>query len=231
MARAPCRAEEGRLNNCILIGSRSEIGSELGRSLERDGWQVYGWRRGSEIPCFAWDLVILAIGTVAPVGLWHDNEDVKWDDGVCANLVTPVSMVRFLWPLRRKDAAVCFLAGSNPNKPMAGYSAYNAGKMGLLKVVEQLDHETPDAKFFALGPGYIPTKIHKPTLEAGWANERIAQGGGTPLEKVYDCLLWCLEQPKEVIGGRNICVSDPYGPELAERLKNNNALYKLRRVE
>jgi len=114
---------------------------------------------------------------------------------------------------------------------MAGYSPYNAGKMALLKVCEQLDFETPDAKFFALGPGYVPTKIHKATLDAGWKNERIERGGGTSFEKIYDCLKWCISQPKEVIGGRNICVSDNYGPELTAKLSLHPSMYKLRRME
>jgi len=219
------------MKSCVLIGSGSTIGSYIATVMRAEGWDVSGWQRDQAMPKTPWDVALCAIGTVAPVGLWHQVDHFDWLVGVDANLLQPVLRLRQIWSNRKPDAAVCFLAGSNPNKVMPGYSAYNAGKMALLKVVEQLDHETPDAKFFALGPGYIPTKIHKPTIEAGWPNERIAQGGGTPMEKVYDCLKWCLEQPKEVIGGRNICVSDPYGPELAERLKNNNALYKLRRVE
>jgi NAD(P)-dependent dehydrogenase (short-subunit alcohol dehydrogenase family) len=114
---------------------------------------------------------------------------------------------------------------------MFGYAPYHAAKMAVNKTVEQLYYETPACKFFALGPGYIDTKIHKPTLEKNWYNPRIEKGNPNTVEQVYECLKWCIEQPKEVIGGRNICVSDPYGPELAERLKANQSLYKLRRVE
>jgi hypothetical protein len=102
--------------------------------------------------------------------------------------------------------------------------------MALLKVVEQMDFETPECKFFALGPGYMDTKIHKPTLDANWPNERIARGKPNSVDQVYDCLKWCLQQPKEVVGGRNICVSDELYlmPQLVKEEPN---LYKLRRVE
>jgi NAD(P)-dependent dehydrogenase (short-subunit alcohol dehydrogenase family) len=220
------------VKNCIILGANSEIGDALGCWLEAQGWAVFGWTRYQSTPRHVpFDLVISAIGTVAPVGLWHHVADADWTDSITSNLTLPVSLLREIWPYRRPDASVCFLAGSNPNKVMPGYSAYNAGKMALLKVVEQLDAETPDAKFFALGPGYIPTKIHKPTIDANWPNERIAKGGGTPIEKVYDCLKWCVAQDKAVIGGRNICVSDPYGDELAVKLKSDTSLFKLRRVE
>ncbi len=178
-----------------------------------------------------WNLLLIAAGRVFPVGLWMDNQDHEWEECVDSNLLYPIRLLRFLWRDHAHNASVCFMAGSNPQKPMAGYSAYNAGKMALLKVVEQLDFETPEAKFFALGPGYVATKIHQPTVDAKWPNERIAKGNSTPIEKIYDCLKWCVSQPKEVVGGRNICVSDPYGPELAEKLKANHSMYKLRRIE
>ena len=220
------------MKTCIVLGSRSEIAIDLTQRLVSDGWDYHGWHRDCQVPLVPWSLVLCAIGAVAPVGLWHEPDVWDWANGVESNVLLPMMLLRRLWKYRNGNATVCFLAGSNPNKVMSGYSAYNAGKMALLKVVEQLDHETPDTKFFALGPGYIPTKIHKPTLEACWPNERISSDKPpSSVEKVYDCLKWCLDQPKEVIGGRNICVSDPYGPELAERLKNNNALFKLRRVE
>jgi hypothetical protein len=86
-------------------------------------------------------------------------------------------------------------------------------------------------KFFALAPGYVRTKIHKATLETNWPNERIARGDdGTSIEKIYDCLKWCIGQPKEVVGGRNICVSD-MRETLAEELKANPSMFKLRRIE
>ncbi len=217
--------------NAVILGSQSDIAGALSVFLQRDGWTVDGWRRGSSVPIGPWDLLICALGTVAPVGNWQTIDPAEWKKSIDSNLDLPLELLREIWPFRRDNASVCFLAGSNPQKIMPGYSAYNAGKMALLKVVEQLDAETPDAKFFALAPGYIPTKIHKPTLDANWPNERIAKGGGTAIAKVYECLRWAMEQPKEVIGGRNICVSDPYGPELAGRLACNASLYKLRRVE
>jgi NAD(P)-dependent dehydrogenase (short-subunit alcohol dehydrogenase family) len=143
----------------------------------------------------------------------------------------PVELLRKMWPAREQDAAVCFMAGSNPNKVMDGYSPYNASKMALNKCCEQLDHESPDTKFFTLGPGYVATKIHHATRDAGWPNERIARGNPTPLDRIYDCLQWCLAQPKEVIGGRNICVTDPWGADLASSLRADSSLFKLRRVE
>jgi NAD(P)-dependent dehydrogenase (short-subunit alcohol dehydrogenase family) len=218
-----------------ILGDRSDIAQGLRTLLEADGHEVFGWHRGEEFKVTNWNLIISALGTVSPVGLWnkhvpYDKPD-PWEETFQSNLLLPVKLLRQLWDSRINNPQVCFLAGSNPKKIMPGYAAYNASKMALLNVVEQMDFETPECKFFALGPGYMDTKIHKPTLDANWPNERIARGKPNSVEQVYDCLNWCLDQPKEVVGGRNICVSDPYGPELAERLKADSNLYKLRRAE
>lgn len=199
--------------------------------LKADGWGVSGWNRDSLFLDEGWDLFLCCLGRVAPVGHWHE-QGAEFARCLESNLVLPLALLRETWATRRAGGAVCFLAGSNPQKIMPGYLAYNTAKMALLKAVEQIDAESPDCKIFALGPGYVPTKIHRATLEANWPNERIARGdAGMPLERIYECLKWCLAQPKEVVGGRNICASDPFGVALATRLRENVSLYKLRRAQ
>ena len=237
------------MKTAMVIGNRSDIAAGLTKHLHADGWRVWGWNRDTpslkQYP-IDWELMLIAVGQVTPVGPWMDQNDDEWEECVTSNLLVPVRMLRHFWSRRIPDARVCFLAGSNPQKPMAGYSAYNAGKMALLKVCEQLDFATLDATFFALAPGYMRTKIHPEGRD-----DFAGRGDGMPIERVYECLKWCLKQPKEVIGGRNICVADPwdqkeFNPDipfnmqscwngadknLAEALKNDPSLYKLRRDE
>lgn len=231
MAKSP-------MKTAVVIGAKSDIYKGLKPML--GDWTLVEFYGPNDFPSMypypefdKWDAMLIPMGRVAPVGNWWDLPEDQFDLCVESNIMKPMHMLRLLWYWRNPNASVCFFAGSNPNKPMAGYLPYHLGKMALLKTVEQLDHETPDAKFFALAPGYVPTKIHKPTLESGWPNERIARGdSGTPIERIYECLKWCIAQPKEVVGGRNIAVSDPWDKEgFAEKLKSNPSLLKLRRVE
>lgn len=217
---------------CIL-GDHSDIAKSLKFMLEMDGHDVWGWNRTSQ-QLGGWNLIISALGSVAPVGPWHQRIPMSpkgsWQSCFESNILLPVRWLQDLWPFRLSNAQVCFLAGSNPQKIMKGYAPYNASKMALLKVVEQLDYEEPEVKFFALGPGYIDTKIHKPTLEANWPNERIDRGNPNTVEQVYERLKWCLSQPKSVVGGRNICVSDAWtGLDLW--LETTPNAFKLRRIE
>jgi NAD(P)-dependent dehydrogenase (short-subunit alcohol dehydrogenase family) len=223
------------MKTAIILGGNSDIGQALTIMLSRD-YEVLTWSRGESLPLDDWDLVVCCIGTVRPVGAWYNVNEVEWLHSIESNLITPFRLLQRLWPTHNPGASVCFMAGSNPQMIMDGYSAYNVGKMGLLKLVEQLDHETPDAKFFALGPGTILTKIHKGTTDAGWDNWKLQKAIDVPgdineqMERVHDCLMWCITQEKRVIGGRNICVSDPYGPILAEALQKDAWKYKLRRA-
>lgn len=212
--------------NLIILGSNSDIAKALEPMFTADGWEIQRWHRDSNIRYFgAWDAVLVALGQVAPIGNWWD---LRFDDCMESNFLLPMRLLKTIWPNRKANASVCFMAGSNPNKIMRGYAPYHASKMALVKNVEQLDVESPDCKFFALAPGYVDTKIHKATLEAGWPNERIAKGSPARIEDIYKCLSWCLAQPKEIVGGRNICATDNL--ELLSRATNPN-LYKLRRVQ
>jgi len=234
------------LKTCIVLGSKSDIAQGLTLLLREDGWKVVEWCRGIGLPESRFDLVIVAMGRVAPVGMWWDQPYDEWEECIDSNLLTPFRLLQRLWPQHNEGASVCFMAGSNPNMIMDGYSAYNVSKMGLLKLCEQLDHETPDAKFFALGPGTILTKIHDATVKAKWDNPKLDKVLFDPpewkptIKRVYDCLMWCIAQKKEVIGGRNICVSDPWEKgttnwanfkNLSAFLKHYPDTFKLRREE
>ena len=226
------------MKTCILLGDRSDIAKALLPYLVADGWTVHGWNRGSVAKPVDWELFLCAMGVVAPVGPWDKNTADDFYDCINSNLVLPINILREYWPLRNPGASVCFLGGSNPQKIMPGYLAYNTSKMALLKAVEQIDYESPDCTVFALGPGYVKTKIHKATLKVNWPNERIARGDdGTPIDRIWGCLKWCIAQPKGTVGGRNICVSDPWdkpdgfwGP-LGDWLEKNPNMFKLRRME
>jgi NADP-dependent 3-hydroxy acid dehydrogenase YdfG len=213
--------------NVLIIGSNSDIAQAITPMLVRDGHRVEGWSRDQDLPLMGWDLLIITIGQVSPVGNWWDQGD-SWEKCVRSNLFVPLHLLKRVWYRRNKSGStVIWFGGSNPQKIMKGYSAYNTSKMAVLKLVEQLDFETPDCRFIAFGPGYVKTKIHKATLEANWPNERIERGDeGNSMTSVYEALMWCVEHRDEC-GGRNICVSDFKG----DSQYWNKDQFKLRRIE
>ena len=194
--------------------------------LEEDGYELYKWHTGMKIDAGPWDLCVITIGKVMPVGLWHDVLVPHWQECIFSNLTRPFQLLRQIWPQHNPNATVIWFAGSNPQKIMDGYSAYNTSKMAVLKLVEQLDEESkPDCRMIAFGPGYAKTKIHDATLKARWPNERIARGDdGNSMEDIYSAMMWCVAN-RDLAGGRNICVSD-----IGKDMSGAN-FGKLRRVE
>lgn len=104
-------------------------------------------------------------------------------------------------------------------------------------MTELLDDESPDCKFFVLGPGIVRTKIHKQTLRAGG---RAVSGGrvadfltsddpGTSMDDIYAALMACLAAPKETVGGRNLYVPLDDFTRLGE-LAADPGMFKLRRA-
>jgi hypothetical protein len=95
-------------------------------------------------------------------------------------------------------------------------------------------------KIQIVGPGFVQTKIHYETLEAGEAAgknlERVrdfmsSEDQGTKFEEIYDCLKWFDQEKKDVVSGRNFSiVHDQWGDErLKMQLAADKNMYKLRR--
>jgi len=132
-----------------------------------------------------------------------------------------------------------FFAGGGTNGAVEHYSAYTISKIASIKVCELLAAEYPEHVFFALGPGWVDTKIHEQTLMAGPMAGRnhqktrsILRGGeAVPMKTVVEAINTLMATPGELVTGRNFSVAhDPIGQEsLSEALLGNDNLFKLRR--
>lgn len=257
-----------------VIGLGSDIGRELALRYAAESWTVWGTFRNRAgldglppdvrlTPCdlasrssiatavdefrregISWDVLVVAAGTEEPIGLFWDCDEDAWDQGMQVNALSPLRLVRQLYPLRNRSGApsVAFFSGSGTNNAAPAYSAYCASKILLIKMCELLDAESPDTSFFIIGPGIVRTKIHDQTLRAsvqsGYNYRRVVEflgsaNPGTSHDDIYACLQWCVNAGKAVIGGRNLSlVHDAWrggGAVLARRLAQDGNLYKLRR--
>lgn len=166
-----------------------------------------------------WDLLLCCAGTMEPIGKFMDCDPFLWDYAVRVNALGPLRLLRYLWPLRRPEASVCFLAGPNLSKRTPTYSAYKAGKSMLTEMVRELAHEEPDHRIFLLAPGVVQTKIHQQTIRAGEKAANLERVKGiiegnektTPFDAIFECLNWCISEPMDQITGRTVHVDhDPW---------------------
>ena len=161
-------AEVGKGMKCIIAGSGSDIAQELTNNLRLDGWEVGGLPGHSlDVPRETWDLLILAQGTLEPIGKFFECSAEAWSDSVIVNGIYPLTCLRAAWPLRNPKATVVFISGPNLKHPTPTYTAYRAGKSIIQSLVETLQVEYPEVRFRILHPGVVKTKIHYQTINAG----------------------------------------------------------------
>ena len=249
------------LRHAVILGIGSDIGRELAVRLVEEGWHVTGFHHDDEVSptLVLWDLVVCCYGTLEPIGTFWETPVAEWEEGVRANALLPLRHVRALYESRRPGASVCFFSGAGTGGTAPSYSAYAASKVMLVKMTELLDDESPDLKFFVLGPGIVRTKIHQQTLRAGERAGNIERvralmascphwpdcGCGTPngphictqlpektttYDDIYECLMACVAGPKASVGGRNICVHLDDWSRLGE-LAGDTDRFRLRRAE
>ena len=104
---------------------------------------------------------------------------------------------------------------------------------------ELMDAEIPDTRISIIGPGWVDTKMHQETLNAGaraGANldrtkQKLSSDELTPMDTVLDFCDWIVDASSEVVSGRNFSVVfDDWGnPELDQILSADPDMYKLRR--
>jgi NAD(P)-dependent dehydrogenase (short-subunit alcohol dehydrogenase family) len=225
------------MKTAIMLGSGSDIAKELSARLLADGWRVHGCGHNDPLPSLPWDLVVCCYGTLEPIGNFWEVDWNEWLVSWEINIFDVLRHLRSLYKCRRPGASVCFFSGAGANGPAPTYSAYAVSKIALTKMVECLDAESEDCKFFILGPGMMRTKIQKQTMRAGprAANyERVKKfldsgDPGTSPDDVYAFLMACVEAPKEAVGGRNFYVPLDDRKRLPELVGDLDAL-RLRRA-
>lgn len=192
-----------------------------------------------------WDILVLAPGTLEPVGDFKEVDFDQWEQGILVNLLRPLRFLHRLLPARNlstalSQPAVLFFAGGGTNQATLHYSSYTLSKIALIKQSELLSAEIPDTRFVIVGPGYVQTKIHEPTYRDGptmaktsyrQTLDKLKRNECTPMESVVSCCTWALTSPCKGITGRNIStVFDAWGtPALESALEKDKDMYKLRR--
>lgn len=192
-----------------------------------------------------WNSIISCVGTQEPVGLFKDVNFLKWQDSFQANFFSQFAIIHSLIPYAARKIkgihpSIVLFAGGGTNNAPTNYSAYISAKVLSIKLTELLNEEIKNVSFSIVGPGWVKTKIHKATLEAGpslsgksykLTKEKLRSGDMVPMEKVVKYIYMLLNSEKNVVGGRNFSIVhdelDDIG--LVEKLAEDDDMFKLRR--
>ena len=190
-----------------------------------------------------WEIIVFASGSLIPVGFFDQVDIDEWSASIHLNFINQMRMLRQLLPYRDDQSdkkTVLFFAGGGTNSATTHYSAYTVSKIALIKMCEILDAEIPDVKFSIIGPGWVNTKIHDATMQAGKAfagdnfektQEKLHSNECESIQRVIESFEWVISQPKNIVSGRNFStVFDRWGTdELVQKLSLDQNMYKLRR--
>ena len=193
--------------------------------------------------CSQWDILVLAPGTVNPIGPFLSSDFSEWEKSIQVNFTAQLRVIHELLKTRKNNGVfsplVLFFAGGGTNNATINFSAYTVSKIALIKICELLAAEIDDTRFAIIGPGWVKTKIHTQTLQAGekagnsyqQTLKKYENEDWTPMQKVLDCCDWAVLASKEVISGRNFSVVyDAWNTnELENALLADPNMYKLRR--
>jgi NAD(P)-dependent dehydrogenase (short-subunit alcohol dehydrogenase family) len=210
------------------LAERDSI-SEMARSFTRD--------------CPEWNLVVLCIGALSPIGKLDQVDFEEWDHSIELNFINQVFLIRELLKSTKatpgRNRTFLTFAGSGTNSAPLNFSAYTLSKIALIKSMELLAAEYPDFAFVSLGTGWMNTPIHNQTIEAG------SQAGDAYLETLRrindqefgepvlldNFIKWLNVQPRSSVTGRNFALQGDqwFEPDFLDSKIISTDSFKLRR--
>lgn len=190
------------------------------------------------------DGVVHAAGVLGPIGPTAEVDPSAWLDAVRVNLFGSflVSTAAARAMSASRGGSIVLLSGGGATSPFPRYTAYAAGKVGVVRLAESLAEELAPLgiRVNALAPGFVATRIHEGTLAAG---ERAGgdylrrtweelEEGGVPAELAGRAAVFLLSDRAAWITGR--LVSAPWDrwwewPERRGEIEGSD-LFTLRRI-
>lgn len=115
------------------------------------------------------DGLVLATGAHGPIGPTRTIVASKLTASLTEQLVSTIAILNALAPMldRSESPSVVMLSGGGATGPRPNFTPYALAKIGTARLVENLAIEEPGWRVNAVAPGFIASKIHESTIEAG----------------------------------------------------------------
>lgn len=252
----------------LIVGHDSELGKIITSHLTQCGWEVHGTTRRIElvsntihyldscsyesieksVDAFLrevrdWDLVVIAIGVLSPIGQITSVDFFEWKKSFEINFLSQIFLIQYILKkseqFQKKNRKILTFAGSGTNSAPVNFSAYTLAKIGLVKAMELLTAEFPNYTFLSLGTGWMKSPIHDQTLAAGptagiaydETRRRLADDDFGNPKMLTSFIDWFTQCSNREISGRNIALQgdDWQNPEFLDSLTRTEHSFKLRK--
>lgn len=216
---------------CALDISRADAVEAIAASLKKEISSLDGL-----VNCAG---VYGPIGPIGAVGLHEFTQAIQ------VNLLGTYYMCHYFLPLLKsaQRGKIVNYSGGGAAGPFPNYSAYAVSKTGVVRLTENmaLELKTCGIDVNAVAPGFVVTRLHQQTLEAGAeagegflqkTKEQIAQGG-VSADVAARLTVFLLSSQSDGITGRFI--SAPWDPwetgDFVQKVKADDDFVTLRRID
>ena len=188
------------------------------------------------------DGLVTAAGVLGPIGALDEVPASELADAIAINLLGTMFALRFSLPrLRASGGRAVTFSGGGGTSPLPRYDAYAASKAAVVRLTENLA-ASEDVEINSVAPGFVATRMHEQTLQAGphaagqgyYDRTRTElAGGGFPAAAAAELVCFLLSEQARGISGRLISAQwDPWREDrFRARLRSDSALGKLRRID
>jgi len=185
-------------------------------------------------------------GIYGPIGKTTNVDMNKFTKAIKINFLGTVYMCSVFAPIMKSNTRrkIVNYSGGGAASPFPNYSAYATSKIAIVRFTENLSIELSGDNFDVncLAPGFVITRLHQQTLEAGieaagksffeGTKKQIESGGVSP-EKAADLTAFLLSEKSNGITGKFI--SAPWDPwednNFQDLLREDKDLATLRRID
>jgi NAD(P)-dependent dehydrogenase (short-subunit alcohol dehydrogenase family) len=188
--------------------------------------------------------LVTAAGVLGPVGLLEQVEPQAFADAIAVNLLgTALALHHTLPRLRRANGRAVTFSGGGATAPLARYDAYAASKAAVVRLTENVAAAYDgEVDLNCVAPGFVATRIHEGTLEAGpdaagpeyyQRTRSELERGGVPAREAAELVCFLLSEAAAGISGRLLSAQwDPWRETtFQDRLSGDRALGTLRRID
>jgi 3-oxoacyl-[acyl-carrier protein] reductase len=139
------------------------------------------------------DICVNNAGIYGPIGPMWTNDPERWRETLTTNLFGGFLVCRYVIPtmIAQESGKIINMSGGGAATPFPRFSAYAVSKAALVRLTETLAAELAghNIQVNAVSPGFVATRLHQQTLEAGEAaagdffhktREQLATGGVDP---------------------------------------------------
>jgi 3-oxoacyl-[acyl-carrier protein] reductase len=191
------------------------------------------------------DGLVNCAGVYGPIGPVDEVDPNEFTQAIQINLLGTFYMCHYFVPLLKKGkrGKIVNYSGGGAAGPFPNYSAYAVSKVGVVRLTENMALELKSfgIDVNAVAPGFVITRLHQQTLEAGAkagdgflqkTKEQIAQGG-VSADIAAKLTVFLLSSQSDGITGKFI--SAPWDPweqdSFQARLRGAADLATLRRID